>query len=105
MDGDDRIVANVSVSDVRYLGTLPDADIDRVLALPVLAFLAEVKSTTAPASTSLAPAVLHPTDSFGAAVDLLATSGLHRVYVVDGDNRPVGVFTLTDVIRVVSAAL
>ena len=54
---------------------------------------------------SLMPAVLHASDTLGTATQLLASSGLHRLYIVDDTNTPVGVLTLTDVVKAVADAL
>jgi CBS domain-containing protein len=40
--------------------------------------------------------------TFETVLELLATKGLHRVYVVDADGKPTSVITLTDVLRKVS---
>jgi CBS domain-containing protein len=108
IDGSDRIIANVSVTDVRYLAKVKDDDVDRVLALPIMDFLIEVKTKLAGsvvAPPSLTPIVLHPGDSFATAIDLLTASGLHRLYIVDEANSPIGVFTLTDAIKTLSACM
>lgn len=108
IDSSDRIIANVSVSDVRSLAKVGVSDIDRVLSIPIIEFLAEAKSKavgTTASSSSLAPVVLHANDSFGAAIDLLAATGLHRVYVVDEAGCAIGVFTLTDAIKTLSVCM
>ena len=35
-------------------------------------------------------------------LDKLVENHLHRLYIVDGANKPVGVVTLTDILRVVT---
>ena len=39
------------------------------------------------------------TDTVAAALARLVARRLHRLYVVDGNRKPVGVVTLTDVLR------
>ncbi len=39
------------------------------------------------------------TDSVSVALQLLAESHLHHLYVVDVERKPVGVLTLTDLLR------
>lgn len=44
---------------------------------------------------------LPPSATFSTLLDTLVTNRLHRVYVVDGDNKPASIITLTDVLRTV----
>jgi CBS domain-containing protein len=37
-----------------------------------------------------------------AVLEALAVKGLHRVYVVDGEEKPLSIITLTDVLRLVT---
>ena len=102
VDDDGVIVANFSVSDVRLLANVTNqADADAALALPVLAFLRERAprhgSTGGP--SALSPVVVQEGDSVGMAIQLLAESRLHHIYIVDGARRPVGVLSLIDVVR------
>lgn len=108
LDDTGRIIANVSVSDVRGLAhalSKPE-EIEKILSTNIIEFLADSRGKAGRAAPpSLTPAVLRPGDSFGAAVELLATSSLHRLYVVDSDNMPVGVITLTDIVKTVASTL
>jgi CBS domain-containing protein len=38
-------------------------------------------------------------DTLGELLEKLVTHRLHRLYVVDFDTRPVGIITLTDILR------
>lgn len=105
VDDDDHIIANLSVSDVRYLAKLKQEDVDRVLSTNIVVFLTEAKGVAPGTAVSLSPAIVHASDTFGSAVELLAASGLHRLYVVDDVNTPVGVVSLTDIIHTIVSAL
>ncbi len=98
VDADGVIIANISTSDIRCLAKLKDDRFDHALALPVLDFLREMRSAT----RSMSPLVLHSEDSLSAAVELLTTAAVHRVYIVDSGRRPVGVVALADVLAVVA---
>ena len=90
VDGTGAIVANFSVSDVKHLASVTNkADADAALALPVLEFLR--------ASPSLAPVVVQAGDTVSMAIQLLAESHLHHIYIVDAARVPQGVLSLTDV--------
>lgn len=102
VDSDGVIVANFSVSDVRLLAAVSNqVDADAALALPVLNFLREraPKDMHSIAPSSLSPVVVQESDSVAMAIQLLAESRLHHIYIVDASRRPVGVLSLTDVIR------
>lgn len=52
-----------------------------------------------------APVVtVNSSSTFGNVLELLAVKGLHRVYVVDGEGKPVSIITLTDVLRLITKA-
>ena len=98
--GDGAIVANFSVSDVRHLASFTNqADADAALALPVLEFLRAGRASTlhTTASPSLAPVVVCAGDTVSMAIQLLAESHLHHIYIVDAARVPQGVLSLTDV--------
>ncbi len=48
---------------------------------------------------SLAPVVVHAEASLSTVVHQLSGHHLHRVWVVDGDYKPIGVVSLTDIMR------
>ena len=51
----------------------------------------------------------HPSSAIGAtttlghAIGLLAATGYHRVFVVDGNGKPIGVVSVTDILRFASS--
>jgi CBS domain-containing protein len=98
VDGTGAIVANFSVSDVKHLAlTTNQADADAALALPVLEFLRAGRASTlhTTASPSLAPVVVCAGDTVSMAIQLLAESHLHHIYIVDGARVPVGTWSVT----------
>lgn len=42
---------------------------------------------------------LTPSATFGKLLETMAGQGLHRIYIVDEDGKPVSIVTLTDVLR------
>jgi len=48
---------------------------------------------------SLAPITISENDTFSKVLDLMVTNKVHRVFVVDSDRHPIGVVTMTDVMR------
>ena len=108
VDDHGAVVANFSASDVRLLaGAANAADAGGSLDLPVLRFLADrgPKGVHDPAPSALSPVVLQQGDSVAVAVQLLATSRLHHVYVVDAARKPLAVVSLSDVVRALAWAL
>jgi CBS domain-containing protein len=45
-----------------------------------------------------------PSSTFENVLELLAVKGLHRVYVVNADGKPLSIITLTDVLRLITKA-
>ena len=108
VDDHGAVVANFSASDVRLLaGAANAADAGASLDLPVLRFLADrgPKGVHDLAPSALSPVVLQQGDSVAVAVQLLATSRLHHVYVVDAARKPLAVVSLSDVVRALAWAL
>jgi len=46
------------------------------------------------------PVVCSPNTNLNEVIDKFNKSGVHRIYVVDSDNKPLNVITLTDVLNV-----
>ena len=42
--------------------------------------------------------VAKPTDALGLVIRRMATSRIHRIFIVDAAHKPVGVVTLTDIL-------
>lgn len=106
------LVASLSASDLR--GLLPQEF--SALSLPVLQFLNakaslagyhHTKSATsnswglkgAEILKNVSVATCTPGSTLEEVINILANDHLHRVYVVDENERPVGIITLTDVLK------
>lgn len=94
VDADGRLVANLSATDIRYLDFVSLPAVLKTVSGNVVEFLGASRS-----GRPVAPLCVRRTDSFSTAVMVLVSASLHRVYIVDDDCRPVGVFTLTDALR------
>jgi CBS domain-containing protein len=88
VDASGKIIGNLSASDLR--GLTPN-NLQKI-ARPVMEFLATQHGTvTKPVTSS-------PDSTLGHIVELLVKNKIHRVWIVDPENKPTGVVTLTDVI-------
>lgn len=100
VDEDGKLVGNLSVSDVRALRS-PEAFAS--LLLGVDDFLRQARGPATPRGTGAVVTVTAKT-TFLQVLESLTPKHLHRVYVVDADNKPVSIITLTDVLRIVAKA-
>lgn len=95
LSGDGSIAANLSVSDIRALATMSREDANAAMDGPVISFIRS-RGLLRPPVTVLA------TDSLAVTIELMVTAHVHRVYVVDAGGRPIGVVTVTDILRVLA---
>lgn len=89
LDRDGKIAGVFSASDVRglYQENLPD-------------FLQECQTyLTTYSPGSLTPTVVRPETLLNDAIKELVDNKVHRVFIIDNDYKPIGVVTLTDVIK------
>ena len=102
-DATGAVVANVSVSDIRRLGgavVRGDADAQALLDGPVLRFIAGGGGDSSSSSGGGRPVVsVVPSDSLATVVEMMVVAGVKRVHVVDRARRPIGVVTVSDVLR------
>ncbi|KAA8498828.1 Protein SDS23 [Porphyridium purpureum] len=89
VDDTDRVIGNFSTSDLKGMDDVMLQD----LVLPVVTFLKEENARGAGH-----PIVVHEDADLGEIIVLLAYSGAHRVWIVDKDNKAVGVCAMTDII-------
>lgn len=81
------------------------ADLDRVKDhASGFARAAARRRATLGGSVGQALAAASPSDTFASVLALLVGRRLHRLYVVDVDGKPIGVVTLTDVLKAVAKA-
>lgn len=66
------------------------------LLLPMCEFLAEVSKPTEPV------VVCRKEDTVVTVMKLMAEKNVHRVYVVDEANKPVGIIALTDIMKYIA---
>jgi len=90
LDGDSRIVANFSVSDLRGISV---GNLHKVMNETVEKFLQEMKKF------AKVPVCCKEKDSFDSAMKLMFQHHIHRVYVVDSAGKPMGVISTSDVMR------
>jgi len=93
VDDNERLFANLSASD---LEGLRQKNFD-VLLMPVDQFLAEVAQQRGRAPNYLA--VVSELAMMLEVIFLIKEEGVHRVYIIDNDRKPLGVISLTDVMR------
>jgi len=91
LDYEGRVCGNFSASDLR--GILPEAF--DMFSGSILQFLCKgTLSAPSPPKTSTSKITLKDCLRF------LVTEHIHRVYIVDESDRPVGIVTLTDILRI-----
>lgn len=83
------LLGNISTSDLR--GFLPEQVND--LELPVIEFLQRHENR------ALVPITCVEDDSLSTLLSRMVQHRLHRIYIVDGKVSPVGVVTMTDILR------
>jgi len=91
-----QIVNVFSARDLRYLAAVKYAD--RVLNIPIEEFLEEVRTD----SKYMAPktvAVCGLLDTMRTVITKMNGLRIHRLFIISHTNEPIGVVTLTDVIR------
>lgn len=95
VDGSGKLVACLSTRDVRVLVTSR-----RPLSIlhgPVRSLIAMAASKTN--DIKHASIVAKPSDSLDLVIRRMATSRIHRVFVVNDAQKPVGVVSLTDILN------
>lgn len=109
VDADGKLVGSISASDLKVIGY--DIKFWNLLGLTVKDYLKELSGTDHPefrshlflwAKEPNGPPVVikcKKTDSLKLAVKLLNFYRVHRVYIVDDDNRPVSILTLREVLQ------
>lgn len=84
------LLGNISTSDLR--GFLPEQVKD--LELPVIEFLQRHENR------ALVPITCMEDDSLSVLLSRMVKHRLHRIYIADGRGAPVGVVTMTDILRI-----
>lgn len=94
VDAEGKLVGNVSASDLKVIGY--DGRLLSHLFVPVSEF---VKITR---PEGVGPITVTPRSTFGQVLDKLVSNRIHRVYVIDDDNKPVGVVSLLEILQAFS---
>lgn len=97
IDQHSRLVGNISVSDLKFVISTEGGKLT-LLDMTVGELLDKC------ASVRNAPLTCRATDSLEAVVKALAKAKVHRVYVVNENQQPQGVISLTDIIECVTHA-
>jgi CBS domain-containing protein len=91
-----KLVGNTSARDIK-LAISQNVDMD----MDILSYLATVRQATPTKKERYPSAHVATTSTVGHAIRLLEKTGYHRVFVVDENVKPVGVISVSDVIRFV----
>jgi len=86
-----KLVGNVSASDLKAIGY--DGKLLSRLFVPVREFIKETRPDGISAISVTSRA------TFSQVLDKLITNHIHRVYVVDGDSKPIGVISLLEILQ------
>jgi len=90
------VIANTSSRDLKIFVKSPRRS---TLLLPISKFLEEVRRD----GVAEAPVVCcTPDDTLAHAMVSIATTNVHRIYVINAERRPIRVITLTDVMKYIS---
>jgi len=87
VDDDGKLVDVLSVSDLRLIGH-DLTKLERVTRT--------VEEFSSFKTTKVAPVVVYACDTVAYVTQRLLENKIHRLYVVDGENKPIGVVTLGD---------
>ena len=107
-----RLVGNTSARDIRLSVTtdllptgstssenIDDDNMTDITRTDILSYLAAVRQATSNKKDRYPAAAIKETSTIQHAIQLLAKTGYHRLFVVDAYHKPVGVFSVTDVMR------
>jgi len=101
IDPDGKLIGSISAKDLKlFIESSCSYD---VLKLPIMTFLQQIRSQQIDIRT---PTVsCHLAETLALAIAKLAATEVHRLYIVDSseDYTPVGVISLTDVLRYVNS--
>jgi len=97
--GTRKLVENTSASDIKSAIRIGGDSGVVDMKMDILSYLAQVRQNST--FDRYPCAHVRESSTVAHAVDLLAKTGLHRVFVVDDEMRPVGVVSVTDVVQFV----
>jgi len=94
VDGNGRLVGNFSVTDLINIWTDKDGAA-KLLEMTVTEYLERNSKE------SLNPITCKQSDSLNTAVSLMIEKKIHRVWIVDENQKPIGVVSMTDLFKIV----
>nr|AAA96956.1 protein kinase [Chlamydomonas reinhardtii] len=114
VDNTGKLIGSVSISDLRFVGSnnygllmSTVAEFSVIINGKGPSAEEAIKGTRAPwrdnkwadVLKAVPLPTLTPSATFGKLLETMAGQGLHRIYIVDEDGKPVSIVTLTDVVR------
>lgn len=97
VDGQGGLIGSTSAQDIKYF--LLDKG-RYSIKHPVLHFLGQIRQGDIK-EQAVTCQVKH-TATLGRCIDLLKSTGFHRIFIVDSRDRPIGVFSITDLLRLIT---
>ena len=100
-------IGNTSAVDIKLAIPVDEEEEDEAdMDMDILSYLSAVRQERAFLHDQYPCAHVRESSTVGHALKLLAKTGFHRVFVIDNDGRPVGVISVTDIVKfVVDSAL
>jgi len=104
---DGALVGNTSASDIKLAVAMDDDEADEEgnmvaiadLGLNIVTYLSAVRQEDRSKETKYPSSHVKESSTLGHAIRLLAKTGYHRVFVVDEHLKPVGVVSVTDIVK------
>lgn len=93
------VVANLSLSDIRWAANFSRERLNDLLDGPVTGFIDAISAVHARKPVL----AVHVTDSLATAMEVMTVNKVHRVYITDSAGLPVGIVTITDILQVLSS--
>lgn len=102
LDENGKIVGNISASDLKAVGF--DGALMKRLFYTVSEFMRLINKPITSMHAGSGPAVVHKDSSFNSVVGLLVNTKIHRVYVVDKEDHPIGVVGHGEILKAVESS-
>jgi len=95
-------LAVVDMTSGRFVNNLSASDLKGVTELNFFKLEAQIHQIFMSNYEKKPPVFCYPNTTLSELISLVERTGVHRVYVLDEHNRPIGVVTLTDIMRAFS---
>ena len=96
VDEDGMLVGNTSARDIK-LAAVDEGKIP--MDTDILSYLAKVRQATPQKKERYPSCHVHTDTTVAHVIGLLAKTGYHRVFVVDAEQKPVGVISVADIVK------